>query len=33
MIDDIACRWAAAIDRGLDGDEDARLAADRKSVV
>lgn len=27
MIDDIACRWAAAIDRGLDGDEDARLAA------
>lgn len=27
MIDDIACRWAAAIDRGLDSDEDARLAA------
>jgi transmembrane sensor len=27
VIDDIACRWAAAIDRGLDGDEEARLAA------
>lgn len=27
MIDDIACRWAAAIDRGLDSDEEAMLAA------
>ncbi len=27
MIDDIACRWAATIDRGLAPDEEVRLAA------
>lgn len=27
MIDEIACRWAAAIDRGLSDEEEAQLAA------
>ena len=27
MIDDIACRWAAALDRGLDAAEEANLSA------